>query len=61
MRVTVNPDEALVKLAKKMTGIQDKARLFEEGLRALIESRIKSGATIGSPMTSKPSQGRYPK
>ena len=58
MRVTVNPDEALVSLAEKMTGIRDRARLFEEGLRALIESRAKLGPATKGPVTIKPRQGR---
>jgi hypothetical protein len=57
MRVTVNPDEALVKLAEKLTGIKDRARLFEEGLRAIIESPAKSGVSANA----KPTRRRQPK
>lgn len=37
MRTTLNIDEDLLDQAKRMTGIQEKAALVHEGLRALIE------------------------
>ncbi|MDZ7669451.1 MAG: type II toxin-antitoxin system VapB family antitoxin [Gammaproteobacteria bacterium] len=37
MRTTLNIDEDLLDQAKRMTGIQERAALVREGLRALIE------------------------
>lgn len=37
MRTTLNIDEDLLDQAQRMTGIQEKAALVREGLRALIE------------------------
>jgi len=36
MRTTINLDEQLIEEARRMTGIQEKATLIHEGLRALI-------------------------
>ena len=37
MRTTLNIDDDLLEQAKEMTGIEEKAALVREGLRALIE------------------------
>ena len=37
MRTTVNIDDELMKTARKLTGIEEKAALLRAGLKALIE------------------------
>ena len=37
MRTTVNIDDELMKAARKLTGIEEKAALLRAGLKALIE------------------------
>ena len=39
MRVTLNVDEALVKEARRFTGIQDISALVHEGVKVLVARR----------------------
>jgi Arc/MetJ family transcription regulator len=51
MRTTLNLDDDLLRQAREMTGIEDKAALIHEGLRALIRrTAAKRFAELGGTM-----------
>jgi len=64
MRTTVNIDDELIKTARKLTGIEEKAVLLRAGLQALIEQETarrlaKLGGT--EPQLSNVSRRRMAK
>lgn len=62
MRTTVNIDDQLLAQAQRLTGVEEKATLLREGLKALIEreSARRLAALGGTEKQLKPVPRRRP-
>lgn len=59
MRTTINVDDDLIEAARRLTGVQERTALINEGLRALIER--ESARRLARLGASEPQLGLPPR